>query len=444
MTRPTLPLRPGRRQRGAATLAFALLLMFLIFGVVFFGQQNTLMEVKLSNSHYRSAQVREAAEAGLERGIAWLGQRVTPLASSSCAASGTTPVQWEQAAITACPAGLPATPHCNGTIACACLDVASTCNLGIAALQGATVAAGSTVQDPYTVSTHFRVRATATQFNEVEVIAIATTAGAAANDPYLSRAVVTERVRLTPPTAVPGPGNPMAPILIHGSLTDSGNPDVCPSNVTPGNEAIQGAGSSPPCAVGTGMPGPTIVTYQPNITVLDVTDFDLHGGATGTLNAPGATVHSTLFPNLTEAQIRTLSNYQSTLPLAQRTVFYYGTGSAYTLSSNVGPADFASSATKPVLVYISSSAYATPNACPGVNPGTYYGVFYYGSGCNANGFGATDVYGVLAFEGNVQNFNANAIIRYFDTSSLTGGGGDPVLVPGTFARQPGSWQDLSR
>lgn len=437
----------ARKAMGAATLAFALLLMLLIFGVVLFANRNILFESRTSNNQYRAAQAKEAAEAGLERGVAWLSARVTATASTSCG-TGAAPVQWEKAAISACPAGLPVTPRCDGTQPCACLTVNDACNNGLNALQGFVFpAAANTGQDQFNVTTHFRVRATGSQINDVEVIASAGTAlvpGATAADPYASRAVLIERIRLTPFTATPGPGNPQAPILIHGSLTDSGNPDVCPSNVAAGDEGLKGGGHYPPCAVGPGVgAGPSIVTFQPNASVLDTSKFNLHGSTPTALNAPGSTVHSVLFPNLTADQIRAMSEFQRVnLPAEQRTVFYYGAGSGDSMPSNFSVSDFGSSADKPVIIYVDRSSFSSPNACPGLGPGEYFGVMYIGGDCNASGFGNVNFHGTLAFAGSVTRFNANAVIRYWDTSGLLGGG--PVLTPGSFIRLPGSWQDLSR
>ena len=64
--------RPIRRQRGAATLAVAMVLLFAMTIVAFFSQRALLFEQRTSANQYRAALAFEAAEAGLEWATAML------------------------------------------------------------------------------------------------------------------------------------------------------------------------------------------------------------------------------------------------------------------------------------------------------------------------------------------------------------------------------------
>lgn len=73
-------------QRGAATLAIALTLVFVIFLGVGFANRGLLFEARTSANQYRAAQAFEAAEAGLEWAVA-LMNRQTPV-GDDCLPSG--------------------------------------------------------------------------------------------------------------------------------------------------------------------------------------------------------------------------------------------------------------------------------------------------------------------------------------------------------------------
>ena len=68
------------RQRGVATLAFAMLLSFTMILVAGFVSRNLVLEHRMSVNQYRSTQAFEAAEAGLEWALAQLNnpQRIGP------------------------------------------------------------------------------------------------------------------------------------------------------------------------------------------------------------------------------------------------------------------------------------------------------------------------------------------------------------------------------
>jgi hypothetical protein len=74
------------RQRGAAALALALVLMFCMTIIVFFVNRSMVFEQKASANQYRSTRAFEVAEAGLEWATAMLNNRA--LLNAQCLASG--------------------------------------------------------------------------------------------------------------------------------------------------------------------------------------------------------------------------------------------------------------------------------------------------------------------------------------------------------------------
>jgi hypothetical protein len=76
-----------RKQRGAAALAVALVLLFSMTIVVFFVNRGMVFEQKASANQYRSTRAFEVAEAGLEWATAMLNNRA--LLNAQCLASGT-------------------------------------------------------------------------------------------------------------------------------------------------------------------------------------------------------------------------------------------------------------------------------------------------------------------------------------------------------------------
>jgi Tfp pilus assembly protein PilX len=106
--------------------------------------------------------------------------------------------------------------------------------------------------------------------------------------------------------------------------------------------------------------------------------------------------------------------------------------------------DIDSSPTAPVVLVYEKSA-----GCPKINGNiTIYGIVYVETSedCNANGWGKTDIYGSMVFEGNVTKLTANTAFRYWgladkdaeDDDSLDGLQLDRVF---SASRIPGSWHD---
>src|SRR5665647_1995751 len=76
MTHPyaaTSPVRPSR-QTGMATLVTSLVIMILATILVMAVSKTTLMEQRISSNEIRSRQAAEAAEAGINYGVAYVMQ----------------------------------------------------------------------------------------------------------------------------------------------------------------------------------------------------------------------------------------------------------------------------------------------------------------------------------------------------------------------------------
>lgn len=79
-------IRPGRRQRGMATLVVVMILFFIISLVAAYTNRNLIFEQRTSANQYRSTQALEAAEAGVEWALALLNhQRITATCLTSAA-----------------------------------------------------------------------------------------------------------------------------------------------------------------------------------------------------------------------------------------------------------------------------------------------------------------------------------------------------------------------
>lgn len=66
--RPSFP----KRESGVATLVVVLVLLFSISGLTLYAANTGILEQKISGNDYRSRQLSDAAEAGIEFAIAWL------------------------------------------------------------------------------------------------------------------------------------------------------------------------------------------------------------------------------------------------------------------------------------------------------------------------------------------------------------------------------------
>ena len=76
MTFPNLNLKA--RQQGAATLIVVMVLAIVMAVVSMTTARTGLMEQKIVGNDLRAREAQEAAEAGLEYGVAWAGKNKVP------------------------------------------------------------------------------------------------------------------------------------------------------------------------------------------------------------------------------------------------------------------------------------------------------------------------------------------------------------------------------
>lgn len=386
------------RQRGAAVLAFAVFLVFVVSLLVISSSRSLVFAQKASGNQYWAVQAHEAAQAGLEETLAWLNS-VPPPASQPTNCSTLTP--WAGSCW-----GADATTS-SGTDQCLSSSSGTCSNRTVTTANGFTA----------TVTFH-RDSVPLSKLNFVEIVS-----QAVANSDSSITATVRQVVYLSPFTGNAGAAS-NAPILMQGCITQvTGTPDICPENASGGS----------PCTASSGTAGVAIATLstQSASSCLQTGNFDLHGGGAQT-GVAGNSVWDALFPNMSKGQLQALSQLQANAGLTRtstpkRTVYYYTPG---TFAN-----DDHGSPSEPVIVIVECGGN-----CPKINGGTdIYGMLYFDEGDSMQGWGNTTIHGVFGVEGDIEKFTANTEFHYngaldFAMSPAAPGAG---VVP----RIPGSWQD---
>lgn len=429
------------RQRGMATLLMAVVLLVVVTLSTIYLSRATIFDLKSSGNQYRQNQAFEMGQRGVEMGVAWLVARVAvedskPEDAWDCAAKK--PVPYIRAVWADLPGEDPDYEY---------LDLTNECNSDA---PNAASIAPQLGDAAYNVDLKYRrLKGVLAEKYRVEVVAVAKTVGYdGSQDPYKAQTYVVQALSLRQNIGGAYPNNPNAPILVGKGISNvTGTPDICPDS--PSNVEIN-QGNREDCTAGDeDTPGTAIATLQPTtIGFINPGHFETHGGTIEALGKnpgdpgydPDVTprVHDVMFPGQTENDIRLLSEYQyNALPVARRTVFYYGAGSSYGSPPNKISA--LGSSSSPVLVYVGSSAYSGTD-CPGFGPGQYFGVFYMGGDCSGQGWGNADIYGTLAIEGSLTKFSANTINRFSNIDPFVGvPGGDATSYT---AKVPGGWRDF--
>ncbi|MEO5362000.1 MAG: PilX N-terminal domain-containing pilus assembly protein [Magnetococcus sp. DMHC-8] len=203
------------------------------------------------------------------------------------------------------------------------------------------------------------------------------------------------------------------PLVIDGCVSGiTGNPDVFPGGV--GNVAL--------------------LTSQPT-TCVNTGHLDLHGG-TVVGNAFTGTAWEFIFGSLTKAQFQALAAAEVAAVAAGQMAAsdrrHYWITDSNPWHTSLG------SGTHGVVL-----AFAAASNCPQTNGGVIlHGVVYYEDpACGNQGWGGADIYGTVAFEGNLTKMNANVDVEKF---TLTGSGaGLEETLPYTGApRIVGTWKDF--
>ena len=248
-------------QRGAAALGITLVLLFILTILAVLGSRVLVQETRSTANELLAARAFEAAEAGLEYGVAWLGANAPPYTYvADNAPFGTTAA-------------------CASTGVCQRIATDQT-----VAISG------------YTVTVRFR-RATVplASMNYLEVLSYAVSTADSAN-----KAMVRQSVFVSPfNNNKPGSGAP--PLVVNGCLS-----------------GVTGTPSLKPAAAGaTG-----IISSQP-AACLDNGHMNLNGG-TKVGNGFTGTAWDYVFPGIPKADMKTLAAAQAAagLPLSERSVIW--------------------------------------------------------------------------------------------------------------------------
>lgn len=397
-----IPTFPGR-QRGIATLSISLVIISLAAIVTLNTSKGILFEQKTSTNQYRAITAHEAAQAGLEEALAWLQSLEIP-----------NPVP------TSCPS--PMNPY---VLACWTVDTSEFSN-GPEDLALSDRTSSGTLVTGFDTNVHFqRKTLPLSELNFVEVISEATST---------SDSTVKARVRqkiYLPTIAVntAGAGASHAPLLLNGCFYDAkGGPDIHPG----------------------GADNLALATIYSDDLCDDWGHMDPHGGGTQT-DLPAASVWDQLFPGMSQAQMKVISEFQANQGLSdssspRRTVYWVDSSSNW--HQSLGSED------EPVILIFSDTACASD--CPKVNGGpTIYGIVYFDTDINnngvtneesevelANGWGGLVLHGTLAIEGGIRKVNANSEFHY---NANVNAALDIPAGPSTLnvaARVPGSWRDF--
>lgn len=395
------------RQRGAAVLAFAVFLVFIISLLVISSSRSLVFAQKASGNQYWAILAHEAAQAGLEESLAWLNS-LPPPTSQPTSCSTLNP--WVGNCWVSDASTTSGTDQCLSSSTNACTSRTVTTSNGFT-----------------TTMTFRRESVPLSSLNFVEIIA-----RSVANDDTSITATVRQVVYLSPFTANAGAAS-NAPILMQGCITAvTGTPDICPQNASTTSSGGNGNGNM--CsAAATGQPGVAIATLRIDsaASCLKTGNFNLHGGSAQT-GVAGSSVWDALFPGMSKSQMKALSDQQVVAGLSRtstpkRTVYYYTAGTF--VNADHG------SASEPVIIVVECGG-----SCPKLNGGTdIYGMLYFDGGGDMNGWGNTTIHGVFGVEGDITKFTANTEFHYNGALNLALSPAAPGA--GVVARIPGSWRD---
>lgn len=396
----------GHRQRGVATLAISLVIVSLAAIVTINASKGVLFEHKTSSNQYWATQAHEAAQAALEEAVAWAQSMEVP-----------DPMP------TSCPS--PINPH---VLDCWSADTSRWSSSSSDVTLSDRISSGTLVTG-FDTRVHFRRETKPlSEFNFTEVISEATST----SDSNIKARV--RQIVYLPTISVnaAGAGAPNAPLLLNGCFYPAtGGPDIYPGDPDDTDNLA-------------------LVTLYSDDLCPDWGHLDPHGGETQS-GLPGPSVWDTLFPGMSQGQMKAISEFQagqgrddSTSP--RRTVYWVDSSSNWH--------DSLGSEAEPVILIFSDDACAS--GCPKLNGNpTIYGIVYFDTDINnnnvknessevelANGWGGLELYGTLAIEGGVDKVNANSEFHYHSgvNSILDVPAGPTSLTTAT--RVPGTWRDF--
>ncbi len=414
---PSLPRRPSS---GAVTVFVAAMLVVLAGLSGVYALKSVLFEQKDANNHYWGSQAHEAAQSGVEHGLAWLKLTYT---------SATPPTFWQPPSSSLCPPGLAGLQY-------QCYNLSTHPGVNTDLEVG---------DITYTVTVRLAR-------DIVRSPNVATISAIAENTANLAQTEVRQNVYI--PTIPPGPTEPPPPLIVSGCISAvTGNPDICPQNAV-GSPCPTTSGGG---TLGTAVrnlyipdlpPADGVISAAERAACLDVGHLNLHGGAV--LSPPAPTPVPTnpcdrswreAFGNITKEQMQALSDAQAANGLSNTTT---PKRNVYWVTDPSPWHDSLGSATEPVSLIFAAPSCAS--RCPTINGSpVIYGRVYLDTQCDAqktNGWGGATIYGTLVIDSGLNNLNANTRIIYAGNN-----GGLPPPLPPNFdgtktQRVLGSWKDF--
>ena len=371
-----------RKQQGMVVIIMSLLLLFSVSMLLLNIGKTSVMEQMISSNEYRAQEASQAAEAGIDFGLAWAG--------------GNLP-SWSA------PGAVPAT--CYGDKETTAGFDQSASPSGI--IPPITAASG----DQYELTITYCRNSVNRSFFRVVATAVSTADGSVNK---------TLRVYSSPISSVLSPTFSGVPLIVDGCLKNvNGNPATIPFQV-----------------------GDVVYETSQNLTQANGPPICAQPGNSVGLNLSGGTVKLDAFTHndvwnyvfqQTPAQIQALSDAEIAAGTADadRYYFYYHNyGNNYHESH--GAPDH------PVIIVFDGSA-----GCPKINGNvTIYGVVFVNSPCpGASGWGGVDVWGSVVINGDADHLTANTRFRDWRTAS-TAVGPSPLFPTDSAPRLLGTWIDF--
>lgn len=408
---------PKDRQKGFATLFIVMMLALIMAVIALTTAQVGIMEQRITGNDLRAREAQEAAEAGLEYGVAWAGKNNIPWPT------GTSDKL-------TCPAtGCPTLPTITGSSSGEAYNISSL-----------------VYYRPNVTSDFIRVTSTSVGSPDATIIATA--------EAYVKpRGILSSNGKMPPP------------LVIDKCMTKTtGNPDIYPSwhdldkdGVKDPNEwndengnGIVDAGEWTD-ANGNGKVdneiGAAIITSQPEYVGGNFClDYCGPGGGGCSPSSPGTgkphlNLHDGVLQNNAAFPNNSIWNYyfdisQEQFKAIASTTLSTAPGLYWITSSGNWDNGTYGSATNPVIIVFE-------NGCPKPNGTTViYGILFFLAGCETdpmNGWGNVTVYGSVGINGGVDKLNSNPEIHGVGDDSVM-----PIInsFPIQASRLPGTWKDF--
>lgn len=399
---------PKIRQKGAATLIVVTVLA-IIMGVIALTTARTgLMEQKITGNDLRAREAQEAAEAGLEYGVAWAQKNEIP--NDVTCSSGALP--------TGCPTAL-------------------------------TTVTGSSTKESYVYTLTYTkgsdsVRVTSNAKGDADS-SIAATSEAWVKQ--ISNSLFGMGMKMPPPLVAEGCilntlGNPNAYVLKPGNPVAASGFSADENCLPKGNMAVNQWTDNDNDGVqdDTGEVGSTenynTVTFSGCPDTHCVWNHYFEMSLEDAMQAATSAGHIyTKVPCGAPSSSPSIYIFNNSGPIGSSDIIDVGTCSGNGINGKTIGAP-----KQPVLLIIPEGY-----GCPKFNGGiTVYGIIYYETptDCDTNGFGGADVYGSVMLEGSGNKFNANT--KFIEVDHGSGNALNSTFQMGIddATRIPGTWKDF--